>query len=248
MGLFDRFFSKESKEERFIKKHTARVLQKYGQKELRQESLFALANKGTPEAIYALLQRFTYTHPETIIDEKEKAIVIGLLEKLGPEVAGPPLRRYLEDPRQTEVSMALIALEELEGPEATAAEIIKILEETDPADVWATDRKLQLVNQLANYEDPKSIPVLLKFLQDANDDVVFRCIDVLDQIAEDDDIREPIVNLLRDEDTSARIVDRILELVLKRKWFLGPYRDEIEPHLPEGYFFDKRGNIKKSYK
>lgn len=247
VGLFDRFFGgKESKEERFVKKNVTRLLNKYGQKEVREEAMHALAQHGTDESIFGLLQRFTFNHPESIVDENEKRKVIKLLEVLGPELVGEPLRRYIADSRQAEISMALVALEQLEGEESTCEEIIHVLESESPDDSWSRDRKLQLINHLDNYENKSCIPTLLNFLTDINDDVVFRCIDLLDKLGEDDDIRDAIVAIAVEEDTSMRIRARILDLVRERKWFVGNFREQLEPLLPEGYYFDKRDNIKRS--
>jgi HEAT repeat protein len=246
MGFFKNLFG--GSEESFVKKHVSRILNKYTQKEIRDESFHALAQRGTPEAIYGLLQRFTYDHPESIVDENEKYKVIALLDSLGSERVGEPIRRYIRE--QTQVSMALIALERIEGEEETQAEIIKQLSQCDPGDTWSADRKLQLIGHLDNYDDLIEPEMLCNFLQDVNDDVVFRCIDVLAKGLEEDDealrntLREKLIGLLPLEETSMRIRARILDLALKSKWYIGDMKKELEDKLPEGYFFDKRGHIK----
>ncbi|MCB9643168.1 MAG: hypothetical protein H6728_08840 [Myxococcales bacterium] len=245
MGFLSNLFG--GSEESFVKKHVNRILNKYAQKEIRDESFHALAQKGTSESIYGLLQRFTYDHPESIVDENEKYKVIALLEALGDEAVGEPLRRYISE--QSQVSMALIALERLEGPEATEEEIISQLEKADPGDSWSTERKLQLINHLDNYDTIQDPTVLFEFLEDVNDDVVFRCIDILEKTVENSEelrnqIRERLVQQLTHEDTSMRIRARIIDLSIQCKWYIGDLRKELEENLPDGYFFDKRGHIK----
>ena len=248
MGIFDRFFSKEAREEGFVKKHVKRILSKYSQKELREESMYALAErgkKGSAEAIYGLLQRFTYNHPEAIVDENEKHKVLVLLNHLGAEACSEPLRRYLRDQKQAEVAMALIALEQLEGDDATRKEIIVLLEEGDPGDAWSAERKLQIINHLDNFNESDVVDALIPYLTDLNDDVIFRTIDLLEKVGEDEQIRDAIFDVAKDPDTSTRIIARILDLVREKKWYIGDHREAIEANMPEGYFFDKRNNIKK---
>ncbi|MCK6510307.1 hypothetical protein L6R29_10105 [Myxococcota bacterium] len=245
MGFLSNLFG--GSEESFVKKHVNRILNKYAQKELRDESFHALAQKATPASIYGLLQRFTYDHPESIVDENEKYKVIALLESLGEESVGEPLRRYLKE--QNQVSMALIALESIEGPEETEAEIMRQLAQADPSDSWSTERKLQLINHLDNYDAIEDPSTLFVFLDDVNDDVIFRCIDILEKSLQKSEelrnqIRERLVQQLAHEDTSARIRARILDLSIQCKWYVGDLRKELEEKLPDGYFFDKRGHIK----
>ncbi len=249
MGIFD-FLKKDNSEEGWAKKQSRRLMNKYGQKEVREDAMYALYQRGTPEAISGLLQRFTFDHPESIVDEREKNKVIELLDHLGAERASGPLRAYLADEKQTTVSMALIALDTLEGEEATVLEIIKLLNDADPNDAWGNERKLQLIGHLDEVElDPETmpdtlVPMLVSYLQDLNDDVIFRCVDLLERLGTDEQIRSPMVDLLVAEDTSARIRARIIDTCGKRKWYLGDRREELEGKLPDGYYFDKRNNLK----
>ncbi|MEM1009103.1 MAG: hypothetical protein AAGJ35_08870 [Myxococcota bacterium] len=251
MNFFKNLFSSESSEERFVKKHVKRVLNKYSQKEIREESLHALAERNTPESLYGLLQRFTYNHPEGIIDENEKNKVLRLLELIGPEDVGAPLRRFLKE--QHTVSMALLALERLEGEKATKNTLQEQLQRADPGDKWSAQKRLQLVNHLDQYEALEDYEILFPFLEDVNDDVIFRCIDLLektvmhpDQTEARDAIRAKLVALLLEEETSMRIRARILDLVRSSKWYIGDHKDALKDKLPEGYFLDKRGHLKIS--
>lgn len=248
MGLFDRFFNKEKSEESWVKRKVRGLVNKYGQKELREDAMYALFQRGTPESIGGLLQRFTIDLPDSIVDEREKNKIIDLLESLGAEKVSAPLRSYLADPKQSALSMALIAMDTLEGEETTIQEISTLLDASDPNDAWSSERKLQLIGHLDTIET-KQIPekllqMLIKFLQDLDDDVIFRCIALLERFGNDDQIRNSMVELLLQEETSMRIRARILETALERKWYLGDMRTELEKKLPEGYFFDKRNHLK----
>lgn len=253
MGFFSKLFgggsSSGSAEDRFVKKHVTRLLNKYGQKELREDAMHALYQRGSHESVVGLMQRFTYNHPESIVDEKEKKKIIDLLDAIGAERATPAMQEYLANDKQTEVSMALIAFDRIEGPEKTIREVISLLEDADPDDPWSGNRKIQLIGHLDNYTSNESIqeavPSLVRFLQDIDDDVVFRCVELLEILGEKEAIRGPFVDLLREEETSARIRARILEVVREKKWYIGEHRKELEPLLPEGYYFDRRDNLKK---
>lgn len=248
MGFFDRFFGKEKSEEGWVKRKVRSLVNKYGQKELREDAMYSLFQRGTPEAIGGLLQRFTIDLPDSIVDEREKNKIIDLLESLGAEKTAGPLRKYLSDPKQSALSMALIALSTIEGEAATVQEIIQLLEAADPNDAWSSERKLQLIGHLDSLET-KEIPdallqMLIKFLHDLDDDVIFRCIALLERFGQDDQIRNATVALLLQDETSMRIRARILDTAIERKWYLGDQRNLIEKHLPDGYFFDKRNHIK----
>ncbi len=250
MGFFDKLFGSSggNSEENWAKKQVRRLTNKYGQKEIREDAMYSLYQRGTPEAIYGLLQRFTFNHPESIVDEREKNKIIELLDALGPEKASEPLRKFLADGKQPDVSMALIALETLEGETATLVEIVQLLQAADPNDAWGSDRKLQLIGHLDELETEQIptelIEVLVKFLGDLDDDVIFRCIALLERYGTDDQIRTAFVNQMLLEETSMRIRSRILDTVRERKWYVGEHRAELEALLPEGYYFDKRNNLK----
>ena len=245
VGFFDSLFGGDS-EEKFVKRHVKRITNKFGQKEIRHDSYLALAQRGTPEAALGLLQRFTINLPDTISDEKEKRQVITILSAMGEDLVSEPLREYLRDPKQNEIAMGLIALEEVEGTDALCKEIIHLLETSDPGDAWTSDRKLQIINQLDNYDFPDAAPALLPYLEDLDDDVVFRAIEVLDAIGSDSQLRDSFMKIAVDEDTSMRVRNRILEIVLGRKWHLATERKALEPLLPHGWFFTKRDHLKRT--
>jgi hypothetical protein len=252
VGIFSKLFGSSgggSSEERFVKKQVTRLLNKYGQKELREDAMHALYQRGTPEANGGLLQRFTINHPESIVDEKDKNKIIDLLDALGAEKSTGPLEEYLANPKQSEVSMALIAYERLQGVDKTIDQVMALLEEADPDDPWSNDRKMQLISHLNNYKETEkikeTITLLIKFLEDIDDDVIFRSVELLEDLGDTETIRQPMVDLILKEEASARIRSRVLEIARDRKWYLGDIRKELEPVLPEGFFFDRRDNLKK---
>ncbi len=71
MGFFD-LFTGGSGGGGALKKHAARVANKRAQAPDRWESIQALAQIGTPEAIDALLMRFSYLSDPSITDQEEK--------------------------------------------------------------------------------------------------------------------------------------------------------------------------------
>jgi hypothetical protein len=145
--------------------------------------------------------------------------------------------------------MALIAYERLQGVDKTIDQVMALLEEADPDDPWSNDRKMQLISHLNNYKETEkikeTITLLIKFLEDIDDDVIFRSVELLEDLGDTETIRQPMVDLILKEEASARIRSRVLEIARDRKWYLGDIRKELEPVLPEGFFFDRRDNLKK---
>ena len=76
MGLFDFFKggagSKGTASTSTLRKHAARVANKRAQAPDRWDSIQALAQMGTPEAIEALLVRFSFQTDPSITDQEEK--------------------------------------------------------------------------------------------------------------------------------------------------------------------------------
>lgn len=93
MGVFD-LFSKDGRAERAREKNASRAINKYMQSPDRLRALQALAEDGSPEALYALMRRFGMMYDKTIDDEQEKEWAFEQLVDKGA-AALPPLKRYL---------------------------------------------------------------------------------------------------------------------------------------------------------
>ena len=245
MGLIDHLswmWDKQKAKERFIRRKVKTLTNKYVRREDRDDAMSALFNKGTPEAITGLLTRLTYTHTDSIVDEFEKQRTVDMLVNLG-QASVEPILQYMD--KQTQVSMAMLALDEILGKESAMKEVLRVLTAIDPSNTWMLEKKLQLVNHLEeHYDTQELVEPLLPFLEDLSDDVTFRVLDVLDRHG-DDDLRKPMLERALDPETSDRIRARILDVAHERKWHLKHQRADLQKLMPDGYYFDKRNHVKK---
>src|SRR5690606_18614939 len=95
MGILDLFGSREKREAKRIKDLARRSQEKYGDPALRQRALEGLRDIGTPDAIAALMQRFTVRTEPGITDEEEKEYTLEILQSFG-ERAVQPVITFLE--------------------------------------------------------------------------------------------------------------------------------------------------------
>src|SRR5690606_2348053 len=96
VGILDLFGgSREKREAKRIRDLTKRSQEKYGDPALRSRALEGLRDIGTPEAISALLQRFTARTEPGITDTEEKEYTLEILQSFG-EKAVEPVVAFLE--------------------------------------------------------------------------------------------------------------------------------------------------------
>src|SRR5262249_8195890 len=93
-----------------LKKHAGRVANRRAQAQQRWESNEALSEMQTPEAVEALLARFTFITDPTISDQEEKDAVFQAVVEAG-EKAVDPIRKFLR--RHDSISWGLKCLEKI---------------------------------------------------------------------------------------------------------------------------------------
>ena len=121
MGLFDFLGgNSEKKREKTISKAGQRLRNPHGQTQERVRYIEVLRDIGTPEAVKALLGRFTMRTPGSIVDEDEKRAVFEALLHLG-EVCEKPIVEFIHsDPN---IYWPLRALTEI-GGDGKAVEVL----------------------------------------------------------------------------------------------------------------------------
>jgi len=245
MGLLD-FLKRKSP----LEKHGERAGNKRAQNADRWESIQALGKMATTEpaggkpddragAVAALMQRFTFYVDPTITDGEEKDETFRWICQAG-EVAVDPVRKALR--RQDSLSWGMKCLEQLLPEDRFLDELIALLGTMDVEYERDPQRKQQLLGTLEERRGPKIAAAVEPFLQDVNEESRFHAYGAVLLQDDAEAHREALDQALTDEE-SVRIKVRVLELYGDKGWDVPESVD-----LPDGWFRDKKGNVRKSTK
>lgn len=170
MGLFDLFGgSAKEREGKRIRELSKKSQEKYGDPAGRSRALEGLRDIGTPEAIAALLQRFTVHTEPGITDAEEKDYVFGMVSSFG-EKAVDPLVDFLR--RSDSVAWAVRCLEEIVPQEDLVKITTELLHKLASEYSRDPEKKVVLINRLATIDDDRIPPAVTPFLEDASDEVI----------------------------------------------------------------------------
>jgi len=243
MGLLD-FLKRKSP----LEKHGERAGNKRAQNADRWESIQALGKMATTEpaggkpderadAVAALMERFTFYVDPTITDGEEKDEAFRWICEAG-EVAVDPVREALR--RQDSLSWGMKCLEQLLPEDRFLEELITLLGTMDVEYERDPQRKQQLLSTLEERRHPGIAEAVEPFLQDVNEESRFHAYGAVMLQDDADDHRAAVDEALAEEE-SVRIKVRVLEMYGDKGW------DVPEATaLPDGWFRDKKGNVKKS--
>ena len=239
MGLFD-FLS--GSPEKKIKGLQKKVTEKYGPPENRQKGLDQLLDLGTPEALSALMMRFTVNAEPSITDAEEKDYVYAAILRFEDE-AIEPVKAFL---RKSDVatSWALKLLAKLLSEADVVALCVDLLGKLGPEYTRDPEKKTVLVSTLGDLKDERITPALVPFLEDPSDEVRIAAAAALGK-QKDERSREAILKAFVDSHDRARVKATLADTLLNTGFGVQGYREKIEAGLPEGYFVDKAGVVKK---
>lgn len=245
MGLFDFFKGssggKGTASTSTLRKHAARVANKRAQAPDRWDSIQALAQMGTPEAIEALLVRFSFQTDPSITDQEEKDAAFEAAIEAGPN-AIEPVKQLLRTGET--IAWPLRILDRLLEPEEVITELLGALSamhleyERDP------ERKLSLLSTLEERRDPRIIEAAARFLEDVNETARFYAAGAIYAQGSADAVRPALLATLAKED-SVRTRARILEGFAARAWDVGDLREKLLKQLPPGFAIDAKGLVTK---
>ena len=238
MGLFDAFSSPERK----VKSLQKKVTERYGPPENRQRAIDQLIEMATPDAIAALIMRFTAKAEPSITDEEEKDRVFRAIVDFG-EKSAQPLQDFVRN-SDVAVSWALKALTQLVAQERVADVCLENLKRLGPDYTRDPEKKTVLIGHLAASTDPKVVEGLIPFLEDPADEVRIAAANVLGQ-HKDERSRQPLLESLVRQDQGKRVVASVAEALWRTGAGVQGYREKAEAILPEPYFVDKAGIVKK---
>lgn len=239
MGLLDFFGG--SPAQKAVKLKT-KVTQKYGDPATRQKAIEQLGEMKVPEAIQSLLARFTVSVDPGTIDADEKEHVFQLIKGFGQDAVGP-VTEFLRRSEQAS-SWALRILSDI-LPEADVVQIATdILKKLGSEYTRDPQKKVVLIAYLEDKKDPRVPDVLLPFLDDPSDDVKIATLKGLTPYKYEP-AREPMLALLTSPETARRVQTNAIAALHECEFGVQGYREKVEALLPEPYFVDKNGLVKK---
>jgi HEAT repeat protein len=237
MGLFDALKGGGAG----LKKHVARVANRRAQSHERMESIEALANDGSDEALRALLTRFAIRVDPSITDEEEKNAAFRGIVRHGQAALGP-VRDFL-DSSET-LAWPLKILKELQSEEQVTAALLELLSRMDTEYERDPQKKIDVIAIFEHRKDPHIVDAVKRFLQDMNETVRFHAVGAILAQDQADDARDALAKALLAEE-SVRVRMRILDGCIDREWTLEDVRDEASKRLPPGYALGKKGEVRK---
>lgn len=239
MGILDIFGGKSPER---ATKLRAKVVQKYGGPEARQKAIQQLGEMEFPEATASLLARFTVAVEPATTDTDEKEHVFGLIRSRG-EAAVDPVRTFLRRNDQAS-SWAVRLLRDILPADRYVTTVVEHLREVGEVYTRDPEKKLVLLHEAESLEDPRIAPTVLPLLEDMADDVKIGALRVLGPKAYAE-AREPMLKLLTAPETARRVQAAAVEAIARSGFGVQGYREKVESLLPEPFFVDKAGVLKR---
>jgi hypothetical protein len=233
MALFGLFGSKKSD----IEKHAERAQNRRAQAVDRWEAIQALVRIQTPEAIEALLPRFTFYVDPSITDQEEKDAAFEGIVATGEPAVGP-ITAFLR--KADSISWPIKMLDRIVSPEMVVTTLIALLAGMDTEYERDPERKVQTLATLEERRDARIAPAAVRFLEDANETVRFNAAGALLAQPEAEEHREALLRCFCGEQ-SVRVRNRILEGFAASGWNVGDKAADVKPRLPAGYTLDRQG-------
>ena len=240
MGILDIFGGGNSPER--ATKLKAKVTQKYGGPEARQKAIQQLGEMDIPEATASLLARFTITVEPATTDTDEKEHVFGLIRSRG-EAAVEPVRAFLRRNDHAS-SWAMRLLHDILPADRYVTAVVEHLHDLGEKYTRDPEKKLVLLHEAESLEDPRIAPTVLPFLDDMVDDVKIGALRALAPRAYPE-AREPMLKLLTGPETARRVQTSAIEAIARSGFGVQGYREKVESLLPEPFFVDKAGILKR---
>jgi len=240
VGILDIFGGGKSPER--ATKLKAKVTQKYGGPEARQKAIQQLGEMDLPEATASLLARFTVTVEPATTDTDEKEHVFGLIRTRG-EAAVEPIRAFLRRSDQAS-SWAMRLLRDILPADQYVTAVVEHLRQLSEAYTRDPEKKLVLLHEAESLDDSRIAPTVLPFLDDMADDVKIGGLRALGPRAYPE-AREPMLKLLTAPETARRVQTAAIEAIALSGFGVQGYREKVESLLPEPFFVDKAGILKR---
>jgi HEAT repeat protein len=239
--MFDFFRRGQAPSTKQIDRLVKRLTESQGEDGPRIEAAERLAEWGTPDALYALLKRFTISSKVITQDIEEKRMVVRMLVDKGQDAVDPILR-FLSTHHHVEWPVQ--ALSQILPQEEFVPKLVGALEKVAAASEFTPpEHKSDLIRAMRGHVTPEIAAVLRRFLSDDDDDVRIATIDALSEVGED--MREALLEAFLEAEDRPRIRIKIAEVFADHEWPVKGYRPKIEATLPEGFQLSAKGLIRR---
>jgi len=239
--MFDFFKRGQTPSQKQIDRLVKRLTESQGEDGPRIEAAERLAEWGTPDALYALLKRFTISSKVITQDIEEKRMVVRMLVDKGQD-AVEPILRFLSTHHHVEWPVQ--ALSQILPQEELVPKLVGALEKVAAASEFTPpEHKADLIRAMRGHVTPEIAAVLRRFLSDDDDDVRIATIDALSEVGED--MREALLEAFLEAEERPRIRIKIAEVFADHEWPVKGYRPKIEETLPQGFHLSAKGLIRR---
>ena len=223
-----------------VEKLTKRLTETAGDDAPRIEAAEKLAEMDTPEATFALVKRFTVSSKVITQDIEEKRMVVRMIAEKGKRAVDPVLR-FLKSHHQVEWPVQ--ALARILPKEELVPKLVGVLEDVAQNPFTSPEHRSSLIKAMQGHVTPEIAAVLMKSLEDDDDDVRIAAIHAVAEVGEE--TREKLLQAFIDANDRPRIRIAIAELFSDREWPVKGYRPSIEANLPEGFNVTAKGLIRR---
>jgi hypothetical protein len=247
MGLFDFLKKKEGTKPGdglswTLKRRIKKAHNKFTPAEERQGALQGLAEDGSQPAVEALIKRFTFYAEPLTTDEREREYVYDVLLGFGRDIVPLVIKSIRES---DSIQWQLRLYHDLASEEEVLATLIEIIEGYDTEYEKNPQRKIQIIAALGEWQSERVAEVLLRFLEDVDEEVRYQTVQsLLNQ--DPDTIRDRLMEVAM-QDESNRICDFIVDGFIEREISIKGYpsRKQFEEVLGQDLAVDKHGIIKR---
>ena len=246
MGLFDRFKGNPKADGKPRPKGSpvtkwADRIERRVQNYDRQEAIQALSELGTPEAVEALLKRFTFHIDPSITDQEEKDAAFRGILRAG-RGAIEPVRAFAAKAESLAWPMKIVKA--LVDDSEYVEELLRWLAKWDTEYAKFVDPKVQILTALEEHRHAQIREGIERFLEDVNEPARFHAAATL--LAQEDAEALPALAKLLIEDESVRVRTKVADGLALRRWPLAEdARAEARNVLPVGYALDGAGRVIK---
>lgn len=223
-----------------VEKLTKRLTETAGEDGPRIEAAEKLAEMDTAEATLALVKRFTVSSKVIDQDVEEKSAVVQMLAAKGHR-AVEPILKFLKTHQQVEWPVR--ALVRILPNEELVPMLVGVLEDITQNPFTSPEHRSSLIKAMEGHVTPEIANVLMKSLEDDDDDVRIAAVHAVAEVGEE--TREKLLQAFINADDRPRIRIAIAELFSDREWPVKGYRPSIEANLPEGFHVTAKGLIRR---
>jgi len=239
--MFDFFKRNQPPSPKQIDKVVKRLTEPQGEDAPRIEAAEKLADWGTPDALFALLKRFTISSKVITQDIEEKRMVVRMLVEKGTEAVDPILR-FVRTHHQVE--WPIQALFEILPREELIRKLVGVLENVAAASAFTLpEHKSDLIRAMRGHVTPEIAAVLRQFLSDDDDDVRIAAIEAIAEVGEE--TREPLIEAFLEAEDRPRIRIKIAEIFADHEWPVKGYRPRVEQARASGFHVTAKGLIRR---